>query len=186
MVGAIRVEQEGDGTGDLAGLRGLFLTDLRQTRLETALHLAERVGPDDRRAHRPPRQASRPAPRHGGVETCLVARTCRLCGGCEWLRGASSGRGGGGSRPWSTPSGRRRGTRRPPRTPRSGSGPVTVSTSSAGPRVRRDGGRQRRAMARGGPGRATRIVPVPWPPRPRRGTGRRAGSHARFRARTAG
>src|SRR5271165_2759447 len=74
-VGAVRVEQEGDGMGDLAGLRGLFLTDLRQTGLETALHLAERVGPDARRAHRPPRQASRSALHHSGVEICLVART---------------------------------------------------------------------------------------------------------------
>ena len=135
-----------------------------------------------RRAHRPPRQATAgAAPRRGGDLPGRpdLSAVWRLRGGEQRARR-------GGSRPWNTPSGRRRGTRRPPRTPRSGSGPVTVRTSSARPRVRRDGGGQRSAMARGGPGRATRIVPVPWPPRPRRGTGRRAGSHARFRARTAG
>jgi len=169
--------------GDLAGLHGLFLTDLRQTRLETALHLAERVGPDDpaRAQASAPGQPAGAAPRPGGDLPGRpdLSAVWRLRGGEQRARR-------GGSRPWNTPSGRRRGTRRPPRTPRSGSGPVTVRTSSAGPRVRRDGGGQRSAMARGGPGRATRIVPVPWPPRPRRGTGRRAGSHARFRARTAG
>ena len=53
------------------------------------------------------------------------------------LRGGEQRARRGGSRPWNTPSGRRRGTRRPPRTPRSGSGPVTVRTSSAGPLFRR-------------------------------------------------
>jgi hypothetical protein len=54
--------------GDLAGLRGLFLTDLRQTRLETALHLAERVGPDDpaRAQASAPGQPVGAAPRRGG------------------------------------------------------------------------------------------------------------------------
>lgn len=67
-VGAVRVEQEGDGMGDLAGLRGLYLTDLRQTRLETALHLAERVGPDDpaRAQASAPGQPASAAPRRGG------------------------------------------------------------------------------------------------------------------------
>ena len=81
--------------GDLAGLRGLYLTDLRQTRLETALHLAERVGPDDPARAPASAPGQPPALHHGGVEICLVAPTCRLCGGCEWLRGGEgSGRGG--------------------------------------------------------------------------------------------
>jgi hypothetical protein len=54
--------------GDLAGLRGLFLADLRQTRLETALRLAERVGPDDpaRAQASAPGQPAGAAPQRGG------------------------------------------------------------------------------------------------------------------------
>ena len=72
--------------GDLAGLLGLFLTDLRQTRLETALHLAERVGPDDPARAQASAPGQPPALHHGGVEICLVARTWRLRGGEQRAR----------------------------------------------------------------------------------------------------
>ena len=85
---AVAVLDEAERVVAELGLRGFLLTDLRQTRLETAVYLAERAGPDERaRALAAARQASRSALRQGRVDTYLLARTYRLCGSCEWLRG---------------------------------------------------------------------------------------------------
>ncbi len=70
------------------GLRGFFLTDLRQTRLEAALHLAELASPGDRaRALSSARRACQVALDHGRMDIYLLSRTYRLCGTYEWLRG---------------------------------------------------------------------------------------------------
>jgi hypothetical protein len=52
------------------------------------VYLAERAGPDERaRALAAARQASRSALSQRRADTYLLARTYRLCGSYEWLRG---------------------------------------------------------------------------------------------------
>ena len=85
---ALAVLDEAERVATELGLRGFFLTDLRQTRLEAMLYLVKRAGPGDRpRALSAARRACRTALVHGRVETYLLSRTYRLCGSCEWLRG---------------------------------------------------------------------------------------------------
>ncbi|HEV2258569.1 MAG TPA: AAA family ATPase [Streptosporangiaceae bacterium] len=85
---AVAVLEEAERAAAELGLRGFPVTDLRQTRLEIAVYLAERAGPDERaRALASARQASRAALSQGRADTYLLARTYRLCGSYEWLRG---------------------------------------------------------------------------------------------------
>jgi class 3 adenylate cyclase/tetratricopeptide (TPR) repeat protein len=85
---ALAVLDEAERVAVELGLRGFFLTDLRQTRLEAALRLVERAGPGDRaRTLASARRACQTALDHGRADSYLLARTYRLCGTYEWLRG---------------------------------------------------------------------------------------------------